>query len=49
MRQRTLKVLAVSYLVKTLLVGIAWVLVPDLPDRAISVLRATFAPTTPSQ
>jgi hypothetical protein len=47
MRRRTLKVLAVSYLVKTLLVGIAWVLVPDLPDRALQALRATLAITTP--
>lgn len=47
MRRSTLKVLAVSYLVKTLLVAIAWVLVPDLPDRAMRALRATLATTTP--
>jgi hypothetical protein len=47
MRRSTLKVLAVSYLVKTLLVGIAWALVPDLPDQALRTLRATFGSTTP--
>lgn len=47
MRPRTLRILALSYFVKTLLVGIAWVLVPDLPERAMAALRATFAATAP--
>ena len=47
MRPRLLRILAVSYLVKTLLVGIAWVFVPELPELAMAALRTTFATTTP--
>ena len=31
MSRRTLKIVAISYAVKTLIVAVAWVLVPDLP------------------
>jgi len=34
MTPRLLRILAVSYLVKTLIVGIAWLAIPDLPARA---------------
>ena len=37
-----LKIVAVVYLVKTLLVGIAWLVVPDLPQRAITKARETW-------
>lgn len=42
-RRRTLRLIALSYAVKTLLMGIAWVLVPDLPERALVLLRSAFA------
>jgi len=42
MSPRTLKILAVGYAVKTLLLGIAWLAVPDLPARAASKARATW-------
>jgi hypothetical protein len=41
-RRRTLKLIALGYAVKTLLVGIAWVLIPDLPDRAVSLVLLAF-------
>lgn len=47
MRPRTVKILAVSYIVKALLIGTAWILVPDLPDRAMAALRTTLGTTTP--
>ncbi len=47
MRSRTLRILALSYVVKTVLVGIAWALVPDLPERAMTALRATLTTTAP--
>lgn len=37
-----LKVVAVVYLVKTILVGIAWLVVPDLPQRAMTKARETW-------
>jgi hypothetical protein len=36
---RALKILAISYAIKTLLVGIAWLFVPDLPQRAATFVR----------
>jgi hypothetical protein len=38
-----LKIVAVSYLVKTLLVGVAWLFIPDLPTRAVDLARRTWA------
>lgn len=38
-----LKLIAVVYLVKTVLVGIAWLVVPDLPQRAMTKARETWA------
>ena len=37
-----LKIVAVVYLVKTLIVGIAWLMVPDLPERAMAKARETW-------
>ena len=43
MSARTLKLVAVGYAVKTLLLGLAWLMVPDLPARAASKARQTWA------
>jgi hypothetical protein len=37
-----LKLIAVGYLVKTILVGIAWLIVPDLHERAMAKARETW-------
>jgi hypothetical protein len=37
-----LKIVAIVYLVKTLLVGIAWLMVPDLPQRAMTKAREAW-------
>ena len=42
MSPRTWKLLAVGYAVKTLLLGLAWLIVPDLPARAASKARETW-------
>jgi hypothetical protein len=39
---RLLKILVVSYAVKTALVGAAWLVMPDLPQRAASTARAAW-------
>ena len=41
-KSKALRLLAVVYAVKTLLIGIAWVVVPDLPERAASQVRQTW-------
>ncbi len=43
MNPRLLRILALSYVVKTLLLGIAWIFVPDLPQRVVSRLRSAFS------
>jgi hypothetical protein len=43
MSPRALKLIAVGYAVKTLLVGLAWLMVPDLPARAAQKARQTWA------
>jgi hypothetical protein len=40
---KLLKLVAISYLVKTILVGVAWLLIPDLPQRAATAARHTWA------
>jgi hypothetical protein len=40
---KLLKVVAVTYLIKTLIIGVAWLFVPDLPSRTMGALRATWA------
>lgn len=39
---RTLKLIALGYVVKTLLFGLAWLIVPDLPARAANKARQTW-------
>jgi len=39
MSGRTLKMVAIGYAVKSLLVGLAWLAVPDLPERAATKAR----------
>jgi hypothetical protein len=41
-----LKVLAVSYVVKTGLVGLVWLMAPDLPGQAVARLRSTWGQVT---
>ena len=41
-RASTLRIVAVVYAVKTLLIGIAWLVVPDLPERAATQVRQTW-------
>jgi hypothetical protein len=43
MSPRTLKLIALGYVVKTLLFGVAWLVVPDLPARAANKARQTWA------
>ena len=43
MNPRLLRVLAISYAIKTLLLGVAWIFVPDLPQRVAHRMRATFS------
>lgn len=43
MTPRRLKIVALTYLVKTLLVGIAWVAIPDLPARASAKAREVWS------
>ncbi len=38
-----LKVLVVTYLIKTLIVGVAWLFVPDLPARTIGMFRSAWS------
>ena len=40
---KLLKMVALSYLIKTVIVGIAWLFIPDLPSRAMVVARRTWA------
>ena len=40
---KALKLLAWSYLIKTILFGIAWLLVPDLPHRAAGLARRAWS------
>jgi hypothetical protein len=42
-RRGAARVLAVSYLVKTLLVGVAWLTIPDFAERAMQTARAAWA------
>jgi hypothetical protein len=43
MSPRTLKLIAVGYAVKTVLLGLAWFMVPDLPARAAPKARQTWS------
>jgi hypothetical protein len=39
---RFLRLVALGYLIKTLIVGIAWLAIPDLPQRAATHVRETW-------
>jgi hypothetical protein len=40
---KLLKIAAISYVVKTLLIGAAWLAIPDLPQRARAAAQQTWA------
>jgi len=40
---KLLKIVALSYLAKTVLVAIAWLFIPDLPARTATFARQTWA------
>lgn len=40
---RTAKLVAIGYGVKTLLLGVAWLVVPDLPQRAAAAVAHVWA------
>ena len=42
MSARTIRLIILSYAVKTALFGLAWLAVPDLPERASASLRAAW-------
>jgi hypothetical protein len=42
MSPRTLKLIAISYAVKTLIFGVAWLVIPDLPQRARAMAVDTW-------
>jgi len=46
MNPKTLKLIALGYLVKTALVGLAWLAIPDLPERAVAMARQTWSRVT---
>jgi len=46
---RTWRIIAIVYVVKAALVGGAWLLVPDLPERTAQTLRqALSSPAAPA-
>ena len=47
MTPRTLKILAVTYAVKTLLIGIAWLAIPNLPERATAKAHEVWTSILP--
>lgn len=40
--RRTLKLMAVGYAVKTVAIGLAWYMIPDLPERVSSHVQAAW-------
>jgi hypothetical protein len=46
MNPKTLKLIALAYVVKTALVGLAWLAIPDLPERAVAMARHTWSRVT---
>ena len=49
MNPKTLKLIALGYVVKTALVGLAWLAVPDLPERAVAMARQTWSRVTSAE
>ena len=45
---KLLRVVCITYLVKTLLLGVAWLLVPDLPHRAEVAAKHVWTQLTSS-
>ncbi len=43
MKRRVFRMIALGYLVKTLLIGLAWLVVPDLPQRAAAKAREAWS------
>ena len=43
MSRRTVRLVAVTYAVKTLLLGLLWVAAPEVPARALGHARAAWA------
>lgn len=41
--RRTLKLIAIGYVVKTAVFGAAWLVIPDLPQRAMDTARQAWA------
>jgi hypothetical protein len=41
--RRTVKLLAISYAVKTLLIGILWLVAPEIPEAVLAHARAAWA------
>jgi hypothetical protein len=41
--RRTLKLIAIGYVVKTVVFGAAWLVIPDLPQRAMDTARQAWA------
>ena len=41
--RRTLKLIALGYVVKTLVFGAAWIAIPDLPERALAHARLAWS------
>jgi hypothetical protein len=40
--RRTVKLIAISYAVKTLLVGILWLVAPEIPEAVLAHARAAW-------
>ena len=40
--RRTLKLIAIGYVIKTVVFGAAWLVVPDLPQRAVDTARQAW-------
>jgi hypothetical protein len=49
MNPKTLKLIALGYVVKTALIGLAWLAIPDLPERAMEMARQTWNRVTTDQ
>jgi hypothetical protein len=43
MKRRTLKLIAWSYAIKTVLVGILWLVAPEIPQQALAHARRAWA------
>jgi hypothetical protein len=40
--RRTLKLIAIGYVIKTVVLGAAWLVIPDLPQRAMDTARQAW-------